>query len=271
MEKKCLEDICFIGDGAHASLKRQSEGILYLTAKNLNKAGIDYKNVSYIDKKTFDKHFTENNNTVKCPKKGDILYSIIGSLGGCYLVNDEKIGISSSIAIFRPNTNKVDVNYLFYYLKSKLFQKKIDSLKGGVAQGFLSLGKLASIEINLPKSLIIQNKIAKILKNYDDLIENNKKQIKLLEEATKRLYKEWFIKFNFPGHKNIKFVDGIPEGWRRISVNNCLESYIGGGWGKEIQTGKNAFLGKVVRGTDINEIKQGFFSNVPIRYHTEMM
>lgn len=83
---------------------------------------------------------------------------------------------------------------------------------------------LLGLEVKLP-SIEIQKQIAGILSVYDDLIENNQKQIKLLEEAAQRLYKEWFVDLRFPGHENTKIVDGVPEGWRRgllkelISVN----------------------------------------------------
>ena len=214
-KKESLNQICRIGDGAHASLKRQTEGILYLTAKNITQTGIDLTTVDYIDEKTFEHHFTEKSSTVSCPKEGDILYSIIGSVGGCYIVKKETIGISSSVAIFRPDKNKINNLFLYYYIKSPFFYNSILAIKTGAAQGFMSLGKLGSIEVKYPESLETQQKIAGILSAYDDLIENNRKQIKLLEEAAQKLYKEWFVKLNFPGHENVKIVDGLPEGWKK--------------------------------------------------------
>ena len=214
-KKGSLNQICRIGDGAHASLKRQTEGILYLTAKNITQTGIDLTTVDYIDEKTFEKHFTEKSSTVSCPKEGDILYSIIGSVGGCYIVKKETIGISSSVAIFRPDKNKINNLFLYYYIKSPFFYNSILAIKTGAAQGFMSLGKLGSVEVKYPESLETQQKIAGILSAYDNLIENNRKQIKLLEEAAQKLYKEWFVKLNFPGHENVKIVDGVPEGWKK--------------------------------------------------------
>lgn len=216
-KKVKLGEICKIGDGAHASLKRQNNGILYLTAKNITSLGLDLSKVEYIDEKTYEKHFSEKSTTVTCPKKGDILYSIIGSIGGCYLIKDdkEKIGISSSVAIFRPIKDVIDEKYLFYFLKSELFQQNVNAVKTGAAQGFMSLGRLSLVEISYPKSLPTQQKIASILSAYDDLIENNRKQIKLLEEAAQKLYKEWFVELHFPGWENTKIVDGIPEGWKK--------------------------------------------------------
>lgn len=268
-KKGSLNQICRIGDGAHASLKRQTEGILYLTAKNITQTGIDLTTVDYIDEKTFEKHFTEKSSTVSCPKEGDILYSIIGSVGGCYIVKRETIGISSSVAIFRPDKNKINNLFLYYYIKSPFFYNSILAIKTGAAQGFMSLGKLGSVEVKYPESLETQQKIAGILSAYDDLIENNRKQIKLLEEAAQKLYKEWFVKLNFPGHENVKIVDGVPEGWKILTIEELLSEHFNGGWGKETLTGNFKNSGFVIRGTDINDIEQGQFSDIPYRYHSD--
>ena len=215
-----LSDICKIGDGAHASLKRQKSGIPYLTAKNITKNGIDYSSLDYISEETYSKHFKENSNALTKPQKNDILYSIIGSIGGVYIVKDEMIGISSSVAIFRCN-NTVLPEYLYYFMKSISFDSQIQALRGGVAQGFMSLSKLSTIEVPCP-SLKTQHRIASILFSYDDLIENNQKQIKLLEEAAQRLYKEWFVDLHFPGWENTPVVDGVPEGWRIDEVKSVV-------------------------------------------------
>ena len=218
-----LSVIARIGDGAHASLKRVEGGIPYLTAKNITKAGIDYSNLEFITQETYEKHFKEKSSALTKPIKGDILYSIIGSIGGVYLVRDEIFGISSSIAIFRANSEIVIPEYLAYFIKSSFFDAQIQSIKGGVAQGFMSLGKLGSVKISYPKDIEFQKHIVKILSSYDDLIENNQKQIKLLEEAAQRLYKEWFVDLRFPGYENTPVIDGVPQGWRKELVGNIIE------------------------------------------------
>ena len=214
-KKVKLGECCYIGDGAHASLKREKEGILYITAKNISNNSIDYSNVSYISKETYNKHFKEKTNAITRPQKNDILYSIIGTIGGCILLKDETLGISSSIAIFRSKGSILS-EYLYYYIKSSKFQTKIESIKGGVAQGFMSLSKLGTINIEYPSDEKKQKNIVSILSRYDSLIENYQKQIKLLEESAQRLYKEWFVDLRFPGHENTKIVDGVPEGWMKI-------------------------------------------------------
>lgn len=218
-----LSEISLIGDGAHASLKRTNSGIPYLTAKNITKSGIDYSNMDYISEETYNKYFKKASNALTQPKENDVLYSIIGSIGGVYVVRDEKIGISSSVAIFRSNDNIVLPKYLAYFLKSPLFESQIQAIKSGVAQSFMSLGKLGTVSISYPDDILYQNKLVKILSTYDNLIENNQKQIKLLEEAAQRLYKEWFVDLRFPGHESTKIIDGIPEGW---AVKSILDNNI---------------------------------------------
>ncbi len=218
-----LNKVCFIGDGAHASLPRQSAGILYLTAKNITKDGLDLTSVEYIGTETFKKHFTEKTNTVVCPSKGDILYSIIGSIGGCYLVRDEVLGISSSVAIFRPKKEIINECYLYYFFKSSHFHKLVNAIKSGVAQGFMSLGNLGNVQISFPKSLPTQQKIASILSAYDNLIQNYKKQIEALQTAASELYKEWFVRFRFPSYQTTRFENGIPEGWKIAHVGDYVK------------------------------------------------
>lgn len=222
-----LSEISRIGDGAHASLKRVDSGIPYLTAKNITKSGVDYSNMDYISEETYNKHFKEKSNALTQPKMGDILYSIIGSIGGVYLVRDEKIGISSSVAIFRADWEKVLPHYLAYFLKSSSFDAQVQAIKGGVAQGFMSLEKLGTVNITYPEDIEYQKRIVDVLSAYDSLIENNQKQIKLLEEAAQRLYKEWFVDLHFPGYEDVEIVDGVPEGWKKERAECFFKITIG--------------------------------------------
>lgn len=124
----------------------------------------------------------------------------------------------------RPITNRVFPEYIGYYMRLPSFRGEFRAFSTMTTRASLRNEDLLGLEVKLP-SIEIQKQIAGILSVYDDLIENNQKQIKLLEEAAQRLYKEWFVDLRFPGHENTKIVDGVPEGWRRgllkelISVN----------------------------------------------------
>ena len=118
---------------------------------------------------------------------------------------------------------KVLPKYIGYYLRTPEFRGKFLGLSGSMTtRASLKNDDLLSMTIPLPP-LETQQKIAGILSAYDDLIENNCNQIKLLEEAAQKLYKEWFVKLNFPDHENVKIVDGVPEGWNFERIDSFVE------------------------------------------------
>lgn len=121
---------------------------------------------------------------------------------------------STEYLVFRPRNGQLDAKYLYYLMQTHYIrQSMISSMSGSTGRRRVNNRVFESLDINFPK-LEIQKKIADILSHYDDLIENNQKQIALLEEAARRLYNEWFVKLHFPGYKNVKIVDGIPKGWK---------------------------------------------------------
>lgn len=161
-------------------------------------------------------------------KRGDIVYTTRGTVGNAGYYNSnvpyENVRINSGMVILRANGEIVDARFLYQILKSEYYRPYFKQYCTGSAQPQLPIKNFSQIYLNVP-DIKTQHRIADILSAYDDLIENNQKQIKLLEEAAQRLYKEWFVDLRFPGHENTKIVDGVPEGWSRgllkelISVN----------------------------------------------------
>lgn len=240
-DKTTIGSVCLVGDGAHASISRVYDGVPYLTSKNFNKEGINLKEVEYISEVDYSKHFRDNSKAVTKPKELDIVFSIIGSLGGAYLFKkSDRFGLSSSVAIIRANKNQVNSIYLLYFLKSTYLQKWVDSIKSGAAQGFLSLEMIKRLPLIIPP-LPIQHKIASILSSYDELIENNNQRIKLLEEMAEEIYKEWFVRLRFPGYENTKFFNtegkdvahdtsgAKPEGWEKTTLPKYIDFLEGPG------------------------------------------
>lgn len=128
----------------------------------------------------------------------------------------------------RPLTDKVLPEYIGYYMRMPSFRGEFMAFSTMTTRASLKNEDLLSLEINLPK-IEIQRKIADILIKYDSLIENNQNQIKLLEEAAQRLYKEWFVNLRFPGHEDVKIVDGVPEGWKIKTIDEtCVRINAGG-------------------------------------------
>ena len=123
-----------------------------------------------------------------------------------------------SVIGFVPDDSKADARFIKYLFDATL-QNRFKQFTQGVAQDNLSQSKLLSLEFPVP-DVTEQRRIADILSAYDDLIENNRRRIALLERATRELYREWFVRLRFPGHEHTKIVDGVPEGWERSALGN---------------------------------------------------
>lgn len=127
---------------------------------------------------------------------------------------------STEYLIFRPKNDKIDNVYLYYLLQTDYIRKKmIGSMTGATGRQRVNNDVFKTIEIE-PPEINTQKKVGTILSAYDDLIENNQKQIKLLEEAAQRLYKEWFVDLRFPGYETTPVVDGVPEGWEQHNLGD---------------------------------------------------
>ena len=122
----------------------------------------------------------------------------------------------------RPITDRVTPRYIGYYLRTPKFRGQFMAFSSMTTRASLANNDLLNMEVELPP-MEIQHRIASILSRYDSLIENYQKQIKLLEEAAQRLYKEWFVDLRFPGHENTKIVDGVPEGWEEKSISEVFD------------------------------------------------
>ena len=121
----------------------------------------------------------------------------------------------------RPKTDRVFPRYMGYYLRTPKFRGQFLAFSSMTTRASLANNDLLNMEVELPP-MDIQKNIATILSRYDSLIENYQKQIKLLEEAAQRLYKEWFVDLRFPGHENTNIIDGVPEGWEKKKVGEVI-------------------------------------------------
>ncbi len=130
-----------------------------------------------------------------------------------------------SIIGFNPDPEKTSAKFIKYQFDA-LLSGQMRTISQGAAQDNLSQAKLLTFEFNVP-DLPIQERIVAILSAYDDLIENNRRRIALLEQAARLLYREWFVHFRFPGHETAKFVDGLPEGWSNTSISELADIFRG--------------------------------------------
>ena len=160
------------------------------------------------------------------PKNGDTLITTVGAIGRVAFVNKERGCIAQNVIALRPKADVVDPGFLFYYLSSADTQGRLNSLNIGVAQPSLKVPHLLALDIEL-LPLAVQRRIADILSAYDELIENNQRRIKILEEMARSLYREWFVHFRFPGHDKVKMVPSplgpIPQGWEVKKLGEVLK------------------------------------------------
>ena len=159
---------------------------------------------------------------------GNILYARRGDVGKCVYVSEKESGWLCGTGCLRININTAIANpkFVFFQLQKTETIGWVEKNAVGATMLNLNTSILANVPLHLP-SLPTQQKIASVLSAYDDLIENNRKQIKLLEEAALKLYKEWFVKLNFPGHETTKIVDGIPEGWKKVKLIDLVDVQYG--------------------------------------------
>ena len=195
---------------------------LFLNTGNVTKEGLIFEENQFIMKEK-DEALRKGK-----LKRGDIVYTTRGTVGNAGYYNSnvpyENVRINSGMVILRANGEIVDARFLYQILKSEYYRPYFKQYCTGSAQPQLPIKNFSQIYLNVP-DIKTQHRIADILSAYDNLIENNQKQIKLLEEAAQRLFIDWFVDLRFAGHVITNIVDGVPEGWSRgllkelISVN----------------------------------------------------
>ena len=170
---------------------------------------------------------------------GDICITIAGNIGDIGIVNPSLDNANlTENAVKLINLKNYSSIFLKYSLMLETIQGQMKAFAAGAAQPKLGIYKVSEISIPNPP-LEIQHKIASTLSAYDNLIENNLKRIKLLEEAAQLIYKEWFVNFKFPGYEHTKIVDGVPEGWNLKKISDAIELK----YGKSL-TAKNRISGE---------------------------
>ncbi|EKF9302904.1 MULTISPECIES: restriction endonuclease subunit S [Vibrio] len=195
-----------------------TEGTALIRSQNVYNNEFTSDGLVYIDEKTADKM---KGVTVEA---NDVLVNITGdSVARCCIVNENALParVNQHVAILRAKKSCLIPHYLAFYMVSPLMQATLLSWAGtGGTRKALTKGMLENFEIPLPP-LDIQEKIVGVIKAYNDLIENNRRRIKLLEESARLLYQAWFVHLRFPGHEQVKIVDGLPEGWEKLTVAEC--------------------------------------------------
>lgn len=185
---------------------------------------IKTKEVNYCritDAETYISQEGLDNSSAKLIPANSVIVAMYGQGDTAGRVAINKIPIATNQACCNLVVDETKADYRFIYYKLSALYEKLVSLKNGGAQPNLNAAIIKSLEIDIP-TLKVQHKIADMLSAYDDLIENNQKQIKLLEEAAQRLYKEWFVDLHFPGYESATITDGVPKGWNKRTLGGIV-------------------------------------------------
>ena len=211
-----LSDVCeFIVDCPHSTAPDEGEGYPLIRTPNVGKGRLDLNGVHRVSESVYKQRIQRG-----APRANDLIFAREAPAGNVALVQENQtVCLGQRTVLIRPNVQKVNPQYLVYYLLSPKPQYELLGTANGATVAHINLPAIRNLKIELPEKSV-QDKIGTILVTYDDLIENNQKQIKLLEEAAQRLYKEWFVDLRFPGHENTKIVDGVPEGWNECTVES---------------------------------------------------
>ena len=222
-KKVKLEDIsAAIQTGPFGSQLHQSdysnEGVPVVMPKDIIAGRISTSSIARVEKQHVDRLSRHK------IKEGDIIYARRGDVGKCAYTTVSQNGWLCGTGCLRVTieNSKANSKFVFFQLQKQETVGWVENHAVGSTMLNLNTSILGGIPIELP-SIATQNKIVDTLSRYDSLIENYQKQIKLLEEAAQRLYKEWFVDLRFPGYENTPVVDGVPEGWEKKKLGEVSE------------------------------------------------
>ena len=235
MNEVVLNDICeLIVDCPHSTAYDEGTGYPLVRTPNIGRGRLIYSGMHRVCEEVYNKR-----NARAIPQTNDLIFAREATAGNVALIQEgEKVCLGQRTVLIRPNANLVNPAFLTYHLLAPEQQYKLLSTANGATVAHVNMPTIRNLKLSLPP-LATQHRIATILSRYDSLIENYQKQIKLLEEAAQRLYKEWFVDLHFPGHENTNIVDGVPEGWEKKTIDDVTCKITTG-----LNPRKNFVLGK---------------------------
>mgnify|MGYP001069668265 CR=1 FL=1 len=209
-----LKDLCeLIVDCPHSTEPNEGQGYPIIRTPNIGPGYLNLDGVQRVGEEAYKRR-----NVRAVPQAGDLILAREAPAGNVGIIPDgEKVCLGQHTVLIRPDRSKADPAYLNYYLNAPKQRHKLLSNSNGATVSHVNMPIIHNLPVDLPP-LPAQQRIAGVLSAYDKLIENNRRQIKLLEEAAQRLYKEWFVDLRFPGHETTPIHNGIPEGWTKGSL-----------------------------------------------------
>lgn len=221
MESIFLNNLADIVSGyAIPSKDMQEEGTPIIKITNIKEDGfLDLDNTAKYSKpisKKLEKYLLRDKDVLVC-----MTGATIGKIARKQIVNGDFL-VNQRVAIIRAKKPKLQ-DFIYYALSLPSFRKYTEVVGYGAAQPNISSSSIGKYNFLSVSNERVQHRIASILSTYDSLIENNTKRIRLLEKMAENLYKEWFVRFRFPGHENVEMENGLPKGWKRGSLSDVCE------------------------------------------------
>lgn len=223
MTEVLLSDICeLIVDCPHSTAVDEGKGYPLVRTPNIGKGRLIYQGMHRVSE---DVYLQRNKRAT--PQEDDLIFAREATAGNVALIQEgEKVCLGQRTVLIRPNKALVNPAFLTYFLLAPKQQYNLLSTANGATVAHVNLPAIRDLKLELP-NLDVQRRIADVLSRYYALIENYQRQIKLLEEAAQRLYKEWFVDLRFPGHQSIPIINNLPQSWQKKSVNDVLTFYRG--------------------------------------------
>ena len=222
MEYRALGEFCTITSSKRIFAEQYvTEGIPFYRSKEI----IEKNNNNDITESLYITEEVYENIQKKfgVPQEGHMLLTSVGTLGIPYIVKDEKFYFKDgNLTWMKDFSDELSPYYLYYWISSRFGKESLISRAIGSSQAAITIDILKKYKLLVPDRTV-QDSISSVLQEYDRLIQNNTKRIKLLEQMAENLYKEWFARFRFPGHEGVEFENGLPMGWTYTTIEELSE------------------------------------------------
>ena len=223
MTEVLLSDICeLIVDCPHSTAVDEGKGYPLVRTPNIGKGRLIYQGMHRVSE---DVYLQRNKRAT--PQEDDLIFAREATAGNVALIQEgEKVCLGQRTVLIRPNKALVNPAFLTYFLLAPKQQYNLLSTANGATVAHVNLPTIRNLKLELP-NLDVQRRIADVLSRYDALIENYQRQIKLLEEAAQRLYKEWFVDLRFPGHQSTPIINNLPQSWQKKKLGEIADIIMG--------------------------------------------
>ena len=238
-----LDEVCiFIVDCLHKTAPTQPTGYPSIRTPNVGRGRLLLDGVNRVSEDVYAE-WTKR----AIPEPGDLILAREAPAGNVAIIREgQTVCLGQRTVHLRPSHEKVDPDFLCYYLLAPRQQGALLAGETGATAGHVNMRDIRRLELGTLPTVPEQQRLGQIIAVYDDLIENNRRRIALLEKAARLLYREWFVHFYFPGHEHVKIIEGIPEEWKRCPIS-CLA---------------DVFRGKSYRSSDLGDSDDHPFINL---------